>query len=44
MQAAMENNPAVVGTDSPPINGLDFCLQTNTTNVNVNGNYPAQQR
>lgn len=44
MQAAMENNPAVVGTDSPPINGLDSCLQTNTKKVHVNGNCSAQQR
>lgn len=44
VQAATENNPAEVGTDPPPINGLDSYLQISTTNVDVNSTFSAQER
>lgn len=41
-QAATEDSPAGVETDSPPIGGSESYAQTNTTGVNGNGNFPPQ--
>lgn len=39
-QAATEDSPAGVETDSPPVGGSESYAQTNTTGVNGNGNFP----
>lgn len=44
VQVAMENSPAAVETDAPPISGSESCVETNATSVHVNGHFPSQQR
>lgn len=42
-QESMENSSTGVETDSPPIAASESHVQKNTTSVDVNGHFPAQQ-